>query len=105
MMTNEQYIKERYLLEYRRRSTCKKANKMEERAFKWWSDTSIFKNGFGRWSDWIPYLEVRVKNNNITQWLNDHPEIHDGQFTYCYVGDQHWHNVYMIHRRVGPWIH
>lgn len=96
MMTNEQYIKERYLLEFRRHSNCKKANKMEERGYSWFENNK----------DWIPFREVRVKNNNITQWAEIHnPEYPYSEFRYIYVGDQYWHNIYMLHRKVGPWIH
>jgi len=93
MLTSEQYIKERYLLEFRKNSNCRKANLMEERAFIWWNNGK---------HDWIPFREVRVKNNNIQKWIDSNPW--PEEFLPVYVGDQHWHSVYMLHRKVGKWI-
>jgi len=98
MLTVEQYIYERYVLEYRRHSKNKKASMMEERSFTWW------RNGH---EDYIPFREVRVNNNAITQWLLDNPEYirgDIGDLLYVFVGNQNWQTVYMMHRKVGKWI-
>jgi len=95
MLSSDQYLYARYVLEFRRHSQNKKASMMEERSFTWW------RNGH---EEYIPFREVRVNNNAITQWLRDNPEFITNDILYVYVGDQHWQTVYMMHRKVGKWI-
>jgi len=95
MLTLDQYISERYALEFRRHSQNKKASMMEERSYTWW------RNGH---QEYVPFREFRVNNNSVTQWLRENPEFQSDEYLYVYVGDQHWKTVYMIHRKVGKWI-